>query len=88
MWGKVRDWISACMLVREGMGVALVPESTLPEDLRGLSVVPVTPSLHREFALVCSMAGKSSRQTQTLLAGLSTRRPHKEVDLDQVERRP
>ncbi|MFS2026916.1 hypothetical protein [Massilia sp. CT11-137] len=38
----VRDWASACMLVREGMGVALVPESTLPEDRRGLRVMQLT----------------------------------------------
>lgn len=63
----VRDWISACLLVREGMGVALIPESALPVELRGLCVVPVTPSLYREFGVVCSTASKSSRATQTLL---------------------
>lgn len=63
----VRDWISACLLVREGMGVALIPESALPVELRGLCVVPVTPSLYREFGVVCSAASKSSRATQTLL---------------------
>jgi len=67
---KVRDWISACLLVREGMGVALVPESALPAELRGLSVVPVTPAIHREFGLVCSPSGKASDVTQTLLKGV------------------
>ncbi|MHC9005307.1 LysR family transcriptional regulator [Enterobacter adelaidei] len=67
----VRDWISACLLVREGMGVALIPESALPVELRGLCVVPVTPSLYREFGVVCSAASKSSRATQTLLKVLS-----------------
>lgn len=38
----VRDWISACKLVAEGMGVAIVPELALPEALRNLCVVPVT----------------------------------------------
>lgn len=66
----VRDWMSACILVREGMGVALIPESTLPEEHRGLSVVPLAPAIHREFGLVCSQSGKSSRATQALLAGL------------------
>lgn len=66
----VRDWISACLLVREGMGVTLIPESALPGELRGLCVVPVTPSLCREFGLVCSAAGKSSQATQALLEGL------------------
>ncbi|WP_197740900.1 LysR family transcriptional regulator [Pantoea agglomerans] len=67
---KVRDWISACMLVREGMGVALVPESALPAERRGLSVMPVIPPLHREFGLVCSPSGKTSGATQALLNGL------------------
>lgn len=67
---NVRDWISACLLVREGMGVALVPESTLPAELRGLSVVPVTPAIHREFGLVCSSSGKASDVTQALLKGV------------------
>lgn len=66
----VRDWISACLLVREGSGVALIPESALPDELRGLCIVPVTPSLCREFGLVCSQAGKASRATRTLLEGL------------------
>nr|WP_036237066.1 LysR family transcriptional regulator [Massilia sp. JS1662] len=67
----VRDWASACMLVREGMGVALVPESTLPEDRRGLRVMQLAPPVYREFGLVCSEAGKASRPVQALLAGLS-----------------
>jgi len=67
---KVRDWISACLLVREGMGVALVPESALPTKLRGLSVVPLNPAIHREFGLVCSPSGKGSDVTQALLKGV------------------
>ncbi|VVE18249.1 transcriptional regulator, LysR family protein [Pandoraea communis] len=66
----VRDWASACVLVREGMGVALVPESTLPDEQRGLRVMPLVPVIHREFGLVCSDAGKASRPVQALLEGL------------------
>ncbi|PQO97303.1 LysR family transcriptional regulator [Massilia phosphatilytica] len=66
----VRDWASACMLVREDMGIALVPESTLPEDRRGLRIMQLTPPVHREFGLVCSDARKTSRPVQALLAGL------------------
>lgn len=66
----VRDWVSACKLVGEGMGVALVPESALPEELRSLCVVPVTPSIHREFGLVCSPSGNASVATQSLLKGV------------------
>lgn len=67
---NVRDWISACLLVREGMGVSLVPESALPAELRGLSVVPVIPAIHRAFGLVCSPSGKASDVTQALLKGM------------------
>ncbi|PAW34066.1 LysR family transcriptional regulator [Pantoea vagans] len=74
---KVRDWISACILVRENMGVALVPESALPAERRGLSVVPITPAIHREFGLVCSLSGKASDVTQALLKGMR-KRPGKE----------
>ena len=63
----VRDWGSACVLVREGMGVALVPESTLPEDQRGLRVMPLMPMIHREFGLACSTVGTPSPATQALL---------------------
>lgn len=66
----VRDWASASVLVREGMGVALVPESTLPVEQRGLRVIPIVPAIHREFGLVCSDAGETSRPTQALLEGL------------------
>lgn len=63
----VRDWTSACMLIREGMGVGLVPESTLPDEHHGLRVMPLLPTVHREFGLVCSEIGKASRPTQALL---------------------
>lgn len=66
----VRDWLSACMLVREGLGVAIVPASILPEDCRGLCVAPLTPALYREFGLVCSQVGQISLPAQALLAGL------------------
>ncbi|WP_426342532.1 LysR family transcriptional regulator [Pseudoduganella sp. S-14] len=65
----VRDWASAFVLVREGLGVALVPESTLPEDQRGVRVMQLAQPIHREFGLVCSEAGKSSRPVQLLLNG-------------------
>ncbi|XDF35354.1 LysR family transcriptional regulator [Paracidovorax avenae] len=66
----VRDWASACVLVREGMGVSLVPESTLPGERRGLRVMSLRPAVHREFGLVCSEVGKASRPVQALLEGL------------------
>ena len=66
----VRDWTSACVLVREGLGVALIPESTLPEDRRGLRVMQLIPPVHREFGLACSENGRTSRAVQALLEGM------------------
>lgn len=63
----VRDWASACVLVREGLGVSLVPESTLPEDRHGLRVMPLRPLIQRMFGLVSSDAGKASPATRLLL---------------------
>ncbi|MDR0227049.1 MAG: LysR family transcriptional regulator [Burkholderiaceae bacterium] len=50
----VRDWASACALVREGMGLSVVPESTLPLDMRGLRALPLSPAVYRHFGLVRS----------------------------------
>lgn len=66
----VRDWVSACVLVREEMGVALVPESALPEDRRGLRIMRLAEPIQRVFGLVCSGAGTSSEAVQALMAGL------------------
>ncbi|MHC1653773.1 LysR family transcriptional regulator [Stenotrophomonas maltophilia] len=63
----VRDWASACVLAREGLGVSLVPESTLPDDLHGLRVLPVKPAIRRMFGLVCSQAGRASRAMQVFM---------------------
>lgn len=63
----VRDWGSACVLVKEGLGVALVPESTLPKDTRGLRIMPLNPSIHRTFSLACSKSGRSSLAAQALI---------------------
>ncbi|HHA2376734.1 MULTISPECIES: LysR family transcriptional regulator [Stenotrophomonas] len=68
----VRDWASACVLVREGLGVSLVPESTLPTDRHGLRVLPVAPGIRRVFGLVCSEVGRASRATQVFVQALAT----------------
>ncbi|WP_110666765.1 LysR family transcriptional regulator [Salinicola halophilus] len=51
---SVQSWDSACALVREGMGIALVPESLLPEQMKGLRALPLSPSVDRTFGLVRS----------------------------------
>ncbi|OFA01167.1 LysR family transcriptional regulator [Duganella sp. HH101] len=67
----VRDLGSAAVLVREGLGVSIIPESALPEDRRGLRVMQLEPRRYREFGLVSSPAGRASPAVQTFLDGLS-----------------
>ncbi|MGZ0717603.1 LysR family transcriptional regulator [Pseudomonas palleroniana] len=49
---EVREWSSAFSLVREGVGVTLVPEMTLPAQRQGLRVMPLKAPVQREFCLV------------------------------------
>lgn len=51
---EVRDWTSAITLVREGTGVSLVPESTLPEKCKGVRVARLDPPLFRVFGLAAT----------------------------------
>lgn len=51
---RVQSWDSACALVREGMGIAVVPESVLPKQMKGLRALPLVPSIDRDFGLVRS----------------------------------
>ncbi|MEW6642707.1 MAG: LysR family transcriptional regulator [Pseudomonadota bacterium] len=67
---SVRDWSSAFALVREGVGVTLVPELTLPADRRGLQVLKLTEPVHRAFGLVGSTARARSPAVQALFAML------------------
>jgi DNA-binding transcriptional LysR family regulator len=66
----VRDLASAAVLVREGLGVSVVPESALPTDQRGLRVMQLQPPTYREFGLVCSQAGRDSPAVQAFLREL------------------
>lgn len=62
----VRDWGSACGLVRESMGITVVPESSLPTDLKGLRSLPLSAPMFREFGLVRSAAGRRSLAVSAL----------------------
>ncbi|MBS0521020.1 MAG: LysR family transcriptional regulator [Proteobacteria bacterium] len=70
---EVRDWASAIALVREGAGVSLVPESTLPEVRRGLRVAALKAPLHRRFGLVLSPAREPSRAVRAFVAVTTTK---------------
>lgn len=64
---EVRDWTSAIALVREGVGVSLVPESTLPDKRKGLRTARLEPSLCRRFGLMASPVRKRSRAADLLI---------------------
>jgi len=64
---EVREWSSAFTLVRENIGVTLVPEMTLPSQLQGLRIVPLKPRIDREFALVIAANTTPSAAVQALL---------------------
>jgi DNA-binding transcriptional LysR family regulator len=68
---EVREWNSAYSLVREGVGVTLVPEMALPAQRNGLRVMPLAVPLHREFALVGAPSRSPSVATAALLKMLA-----------------
>lgn len=63
----VRDWLSAHALVRENMGITLVPQLTLPQDLHGLRVLSLARPIYRHFGLICSAAGRRSQAARTFI---------------------
>ena len=65
---EVRDWGSAIALVREGAGVALVPESTLPEKRKGLRTIPLDPPVSRRFGLRTAAGRPPSRGAGLFMA--------------------
>jgi len=64
---EVREWSSAFTLVRENLGVTLVPEMTLPTDRRGLRIIALTPRIERVFSLVLPAGQAASPAVQALL---------------------
>lgn len=64
---EVREWSSAFTLVRENLGVTLVPEMTLPADRQGLRVIALQPRIERVFSLVLPAGQTPSATVQALL---------------------
>lgn len=63
---RVMDWASAFALVRDNVGVALVPELTLPDNRRGLRVLPLAAPVRRRFALAASAQAAGSPAVRAL----------------------
>lgn len=66
----VQDWSSAFTLVREGLGVSLVPALTLPDNRRGLRVLRLATPLFRSFALAASEEAADSAPVLALFSML------------------
>lgn len=64
---EVREWSSAFTLVRENLGVTLVPEMTLPAERQGLRVITLQPRIERVFSLVLPAGQTPSAAVQALL---------------------
>lgn len=64
---EVREWSSAFTLVREKLGVTLVPEMTLPAERQGLRVIALQPRIERVFSLVLPAGQTPSAAVQALL---------------------
>ncbi|EZP31587.1 LysR family transcriptional regulator [Pseudomonas sp. RIT288] len=64
---EVREWSSAFTLVRENLGVTLVPEMTLPAERQGLRVIALQPRIERVFSLVLPAGQTPSAAVQALL---------------------
>ncbi|MCD0499249.1 LysR family transcriptional regulator [Achromobacter sp. MY14] len=71
----VRDWSSTFALVREGVGVSLVPALTLPENRRGLRVLRLAAPLYRSFGLAASAQAADSAPVQAMFAMLQRQAP-------------
>lgn len=74
---EVRDFTSAIALVREGAGMAVVPESTLPDNRRGLRIGELSPRLERVFGLVAAPNREPSRAAQAFIDAMRTSTPRR-----------
>ncbi|WP_017905288.1 LysR family transcriptional regulator [Pseudomonas asplenii] len=72
---EVREWSSAFALVREGLGVSLVPELTLPKERRGLRVLQLEVPVERRFALVACPAASQCEAVAALFGMLERSGP-------------
>jgi DNA-binding transcriptional LysR family regulator len=48
---EVRDTASIAAMVRERLGVTIMPELSIPDDRSGLRVLPLDPAAHRRLSL-------------------------------------
>lgn len=71
----VKDWTSASVLVREGLGVAMLPESTLPTEMQQLRALPLRPNIQRQFALVRPPNAQPSAVVQAFWQHIGRRLP-------------
>lgn len=72
----VQDWESAYSLIREGMGLSIVPFSTVPDDARGLRILSLAKPLYRKFGLVVGETTSPSPPTACFIDFLQSESLH------------
>ncbi len=63
----VQDWDTAYSLIREGLGLSVVPFSTVPDNMRGIRVMELAEPLYREFGLVLATPDHQSLAVTALV---------------------
>jgi DNA-binding transcriptional LysR family regulator len=75
---EVQDRETLVSMVREGLGISIVPAIAFPASLLGVTLVPIAPRIHRELGLAVREASGAARAfvqiAQEVAAGRRTRR--------------
>ena len=81
---EVRDTVSITAMVRERLGVTIMPELSIPDDRSGLRVLPLEPRAHRRLALAVLRDAEPLPAALALmrLADASAERPAASLDRD------
>ncbi|WP_233830281.1 LysR family transcriptional regulator [Paraburkholderia sp. ZP32-5] len=61
---SVRDWPTAFELIRDGVGLSVVPESMLPGNQQGLRIFRLDRPIYREFGLISAEAARGAPVVQ------------------------
>lgn len=75
---EVQDRETLVSMVREGLGISIVPVLAFPAPLPGVTLVPISPRIHRELGLIVRDASRTLRAfVQTTQEVAAARRKRK-----------
>ncbi len=64
---EVHDLGTLVSLVREGLGISIVPRISFPSVPDGVALLPLHPALTRELGFVMASRGRSSTELQAFI---------------------